>query len=200
MCNLWAALLHQPPIVGWYILAFNLLAAAFIIFFEKREPEKTIAWLVVLFALPGLGFLAYLLLGRDWRKRKFRKKRVHDRSQADVSPGRLNYEGCVRNGLRPEQQQLLRMGDSGGCLSTSCDNQVQVFTNGQQKFAALLEDLRSARHHIHLEYFIWQRDDIGREVERVLAEKVQEGIEVRLLLDGFGCWRIGRRDLAEWQA
>jgi cardiolipin synthase A/B len=165
MFNLWPSALTDVPILGWYLLAFNILAAAFIIFYEKQEPEKTVSWLLVLFALPGVGFLAYLILGRNQRKRKFQGKRVRDRCSADAADRQLEYIR-TQPGLGPRQQELLRLGFASTCLPSSADNRVQILSNGEQKFGALLAAIRAARHHIHLEYFIWQADQIGREIDR----------------------------------
>jgi cardiolipin synthase len=110
------------------------------------------------------------------------------------------YGQLSRLNLSARQQELLRLGYASGCLLPSYDNRVEVYTNGHQKFGSLLDALAGARHHIHLEYFIWQRDAIGREIEEVLAEKARQGIEVRLLLDGFGSWRISQREIKQWRA
>jgi cardiolipin synthase A/B len=199
MLNLWPSVLNDAPILGWYLLAFNILAAAFIIFYEKQEPEKTVSWLLVLFALPGVGFLAYLMLGRDQRKRKFRGKRVRDRCLLDAAERQIEYNR-VHSSLAPRQQEILQLGFAATCLVPSTDNRVRILTTGEQKFGALLAALQAAQHHIHLEYFIWQRDQIGREMEELLQQKAREGVEVRLLLDGFGSWRISRRVLRHWRA
>ena len=65
-------------------------------------------------------------------------------------------------------------------------NKVRAFVRGQDKFDALLEAIRGAKHHIHMEYYIIQDDELGREIVAALTEKAREGVEVRLLYDAFG--------------
>ena len=60
--------------------------------------------------------------------------------------------------------------------------------NGREKFISLFEEIRRARHHIHLEYFNFRNDSIANALFDLLAEKVKEGVEVRALFDAFGNW------------
>lgn len=197
MVNVWP-FSNVAEAVGWYIFLFNVIAAAFIIFYERQEPEKTISWLLVLFALPGIGFFLYLLLGRDRRKRRFRSKTIHDRCLANAPRLDLDPRALEQARLTPEQLGFLQLGYATDCLLPSFDNRVEILTNGEQKFETLIRDIQAARHHVHLEYFIWQKDEIGRWLESLLMEKAREGVEVRILLDGLGSWRISRRDLRRW--
>ena len=72
------------------------------------------------------------------------------------------------------------------------DNQVEIFTSGKEKFAALFGAIGKARDHIHLESYIVRNDTLGRELVDLLSRKAEEGLEVRLLLDGLGSGRLPR--------
>ena len=198
--NLWSAIYGQVPIIGSYVLLLDIFAVIFIVFYERQEPEKTVAWLFVILALPGIGFLAYLLIGRDPRRRKFRGKKVQDRRLIDGAERQAEYMERVQGNLSSRQREILQIGCASASLMPSFDNQVEILSDGQRKFEALKAAIRAARHHIHLEYFIWQRDQIGRELEALLFQKAREGVQVRLLLDGFGSWRVRRREMDEWRA
>ncbi len=65
-------------------------------------------------------------------------------------------------------------------------NHVQLLTNGHEKFDNLFEDIRHARHYIHLEYFNFRNDSIANLLFDLLKEKVKEGVKVRAMFDGFG--------------
>lgn len=65
-------------------------------------------------------------------------------------------------------------------------NQVSVLIDGPQTYAAIESELQQARHHIHIETFIFGADDIGRRFAKLLAQKHQEGVEVRVLYDSIG--------------
>lgn len=65
-------------------------------------------------------------------------------------------------------------------------NEVRSFVTGRDKFDALLEAIRGAKHHIHMEYYIIRNDELGREIVSALTEKARQGVEVRLLYDALG--------------
>ena len=65
-------------------------------------------------------------------------------------------------------------------------NKVTLLTSGQEKFEDMFEAIRSAKHHIHLEYFNFRNDSIGNALFELLAQKAKEGVEVRAMFDAFG--------------
>ena len=66
------------------------------------------------------------------------------------------------------------------------NNSIKILKNGDEKFKYLLKDLKSASHHIHLEYYIVNDDDIGLQVLNILCDKAKEGLKVRLIYDDVG--------------
>lgn len=77
-------------------------------------------------------------------------------------------------------------------------NEVELLLSGQEKFDRLLASLRSARRHIHLEYFNFRNDSISREVFDILQDRAASGVEVRILFDAFGNWSNNRPLKAEY--
>jgi cardiolipin synthase len=72
-------------------------------------------------------------------------------------------------------------------------NSVSVLINGEMKFAEVLKALEKAKHHIHIEYYIYEDDEIGRAIAEMLIRKVKEGVEVRFIYDDFGSRSIRRK-------
>ena len=66
------------------------------------------------------------------------------------------------------------------------NNSIILFKNGREKFADLLPALEAAQHSIHMEYFNFRNDSISKEVFARLVRKAAEGVQVRVLFDGFG--------------
>ncbi|MGG1163822.1 cardiolipin synthase [Bacillus mycoides] len=62
----------------------------------------------------------------------------------------------------------------------------RLYTYGNDLYDALFTDIKQAKHHVHVLFFIVKNDDISRKFLKLLIDKAQEGIEVRLLLDRFG--------------
>jgi cardiolipin synthase len=65
-------------------------------------------------------------------------------------------------------------------------NAVTLLPSGHDKFVDLFEQIRRAKHHVHLEYFNFRNDSIANALFDLLAEKAAEGVEVRALFDAFG--------------
>ncbi|MDN6030462.1 MAG: cardiolipin synthase, partial [Lactococcus plantarum] len=71
---------------------------------------------------------------------------------------------------------------------------VKLFTDGREKFDALIDDISKAKHHIHIEYYIFRMDNLGKEVTEALIAARQRGVEVRVLIDAWGSNRTKHRD------
>jgi cardiolipin synthase len=172
-----------------YIL--NILFAIVVIFFERRNPTATLAWLMALFFLPLIGFVLYLLLGQNYtRQRLFTLKEKDDATLKSIFEEQ--HRGLLEGQYRlsnPEAEQyrdvILALLQNSHAFLTG-GNQVEIYTDGKEKFDALFTAIRNARHHIHLEYFIVNNDELGREVVHALAVKAKEGLRVRLLFDALG--------------
>ena len=72
-------ILHWATVLGLAALMANVFLAGLVVFFERRNPASTWAWLLVLFFIPILGFLIYMVFGRNGRREKmFREKAKYD--------------------------------------------------------------------------------------------------------------------------
>ena len=187
-------------LIGFIILVANIILSGLIVFFERRNPSSTWAWLLVLVFVPVLGFIVYMVFGRNSRREKmFLQKEEYDRSvyHNDVVSVRKNRE--QKKLLRNKEQlieneyitDLIHMHLNSGSWMTF-NNEIDYFNNGKDKFEALIEDIRNAKKHIHLEYYIWRGDNLGRRLTEELTKKAAEGVEVRVLYDGIGNSRLPR--------
>ncbi len=164
---------------------------------ERRDPVKSLAWIAVIALVPLLGLAVYVLFGRNWRKRKmFSRKGVLDEEWIEKVAGqqfsRLSDPALETTPEIENNRDTIRLmlGNSRALLSVH--NHVEVLQNGKATFASLYEALKGATHSIHLEYYIFENDRIGRQVESILARKAREGVEVRLIYDGVGTlWTEG---------
>ena len=76
-------------------------------------------------------------------------------------------------------------------------NRIHILTNGVETFRAIIQALNEATHHIHMQYYIWRDDQIGRDIQRVLIEKARAGVEVRVIYDGVGSMDLRRSYIDE---
>ncbi|GGI14959.1 hypothetical protein GCM10007380_25560 [Gottfriedia solisilvae] len=72
------------------------------------------------------------------------------------------------------------------------NTQTKVLTNGSETFPKIIEELKKAKHHIHIEFYIVRDDDIGQKIKEVLIEKAMNGVKVRFLYDAVGSWKLSR--------
>lgn len=174
------------------ILILNIIFAVTIVFFERKNPTAAMGWLMVLFFLPPIGFLLYLLFGQNYtRQMMFVVKEEEDRQYLQETFSTQYREFTDRNYRfsTPEAEEFretifLLLRNNRALLAGK--NRVTLYVRGEDKFSALFTAIREARHHIHLEYFIINNDELGRAIIHALAEKAREGIEVRLLFDAMG--------------
>ncbi len=185
----------QTACVVCYLLV--VLVTIAVIIEEKRDPVKSLAWITVIALIPVAGILTYVLFGRYWRKRKmFSRKGILDEGYIEsVSRSQLRTLSDPALEATPEIQNnrdtiRLMLNNSKSLLAIH--NRVGILQNGKETFASLFEALRSARSSIHMEYYIFENDRIGRRVADILMEKARQGVEVRLIYDGVGTlWTEG---------
>ncbi|MCD7932292.1 MAG: cardiolipin synthase [Tannerellaceae bacterium] len=165
----------------------TILGLILVIITENRNPLKTIPWILVLLFLPGIGLLVYFLFGQDNRKQKIISRRTYKRIMKrphGVSP--LKETHPVPEQYKP-LAHLLGVSNEFSLLHGS---KIDIYTNGKEKFEALLKAIENATHHIHLEYYIFCDDEIGNRVKDALIRKAGDGVEVRVLYDDVGCWNV----------
>jgi cardiolipin synthase len=174
-----------------HFFLINILLAILIVFFERKKPTSTWLWLMVLVFLPIIGFILYLFIGQDIRKQKIFTRKW----QADIAQG----EACqfMETSVYPhdtaqDYPDIVRLHCNNG-VNLWRNNDVKLFHDGKDKFAALLESLAQAKEYIHIEYYIFRDDNLGRQVIQTLAERAAAGVEVKLLYDGMGGLRLPRR-------
>lgn len=179
-----------------YLDAFfliNILLALFIIFMERKNTASTWAWIMIMLFIPILGFILYLFLGLNMRKRKtFNKKEEEDyffcllHAQSNRLKEHLNeFEDIISE----PYQSVLRLHLLGHDSLFTKDNVIKIYTDGTEKFSDLFDSIRGAKHYIHLEYYIIRDDFLSHKFFDLLTQKAREGVEILLLYDGMGCLR-----------
>jgi cardiolipin synthase len=183
------------------LYALTVLGVALVVIAENRNPLKSIAWVAALILTPGVGLLAYLLFGQDNRKERIISRRTYRRIMRGVRPYPLppDVESSTE-GVAEAYLPLLRLLRRSGGAQSFYGTDITVLTRGRDHFASLLEDIAGARHHIHLEFYVFNDDDIGRRVRDALVAKAREGVAVRVLYDDVGSWTVSRRFFRDMKA
>ena len=149
------------------------------------------AYLMICIFLPVAGIAFYLTFGINyWKKKKYAKKFLQDmdflKSVEKQIPGYKNaiIETKAPAVLQNAELTSMLVKDLGSPLSKN--NRVKILVDGDEKFPELLQALQNAKQHIHIEYYIYEYDQIGTQLIEVLIAKAKQGIEVRFIYDDFG--------------
>jgi cardiolipin synthase len=145
---------------------------------EKRQPSNTLAWLLAIVLIPYVGVPLYLLLGGRKLRRLLSRKALFRPSL----PGLV----AASSSLAAQSATAQTATASGACPPVG-GNSLQLLTSGEEAYNALETRIRDARHSIHVTTFILGRDETGRRIVNLLAERARAGVKVCLLLDAVGC-------------
>ena len=180
------------------LVVINILLSLVIVFFQRRSPQTVWTWLLLLYFIPILGFVLYLLIGQDFHKsRMFKAKEIEGEIKYAV---RRQEETIYRRRLRLTNPAVARYRDlilynlEAGQAVLTDNNDVRIYTDGKEKFKALLEEMKKAKKYIHFQYYIIRNDELWQHIEPVLIKKAKEGVEVRILFDSMGCRGMHNRD------
>lgn len=167
-------------VLGLLWLLYIALLGAWILL-QKREPIATLSWLLSLALLPFVGFVIYHFLGPTRIKRQNLKR---SKARAGLMP-------LTEANLPGNASELMKATATACAYAPGSALQVELLVNGARTYDALLAAFAQARHHIHLEYYIFEPDQTGTRIRDGLAAQARRGVKVRLLLDRLGSKRIG---------
>lgn len=166
-----------------------ILTTIFVVILDNRNPVKTMAWMLILFFLPVIGLVFYFFFGRDTRKEHLISKkgysRLSKRPMAEYQAQEAFHDLDKKNAL------VLFFRKVNNALPFD-GNQVDMYTDGYAMLQALMHEISLAKHHIHLQFYIFENDPVGRLLRDLLIDKAREGVKIRLLYDDVGCWKVNR--------
>jgi cardiolipin synthase A/B len=168
------------------------------IIFETHSSTKTLAYLLFCIFIPVIGLVFYLTFGINyWRIKKYYNKLADDekllkqiRKNIPYFPASAGTEG---NASLMQNAELVSMLIKDIKSPLTRNNKVKLLLNGEEKFPELIECLENAKHHIHIEYYIYEQDEIGTAIIELLIKKAKEGVEVRFIYDDFGSPSIKKK-------
>ena len=179
--------------IHWILLVIYLaitIGGIVAVLMDNKQPEKTMAWILVLCFMPVVGIIFYLFFGQNTRKEKV----ISERSM-DLLMKRSMLEFAEQENLHiPRRNRpLMKLFTNQNWALPFKDNEVSIFTDGYEFVSTLLYNIGQAQDHIHLDTYIIEDDPLGNLVADVLIDKARQGVEVRLLYDDVGCWRVKDR-------
>lgn len=182
------------------LFILNCLLTIAIIFLERRDVSTTWAWVLVLSFVPILGFILYLIFGRNlYRNKIFQwdQKGYQHLTQTVSSQMTLINEAKYEfsDSAAESFKDLIYLHLNNDEAPLTQNNNVEVFTTGKAKFNDLLANLANAKNHIHMQYYIFRNDDLGNKILTLLTKKASEGVKVRFLYDALGSRGVNRKQI-----
>ncbi|GAK97611.1 cardiolipin synthetase [Nonlabens tegetincola] len=181
---------------NWFFTALVLnyvvaLTGAFFLIKSNQNPRKTVSSLLFLIALPFIGLIIYYFFGLEYRKSKIFKRKDLDANalvkewneRLQISDQRIHELDDQALMDRLKMVKLLKHNQNA---YLTLKNDVKVLINGNATFESIFKDIDEAQDHIHLEYFIFNDDNIGNAFIDKLIEARNRGVEVKLIYDSVG--------------
>jgi cardiolipin synthase A/B len=169
-------------VMGWVIALM-----AFVLIPFRRSPSEARGWLLLFFALPWLAVVLYGIVGRPTlpAKREQRLRKLPElfesiASQTGISDPKLKPE------LSPDNDSIARLSKGLGSFGPVKGNSIKSLSSYEGAFDGLIEDIGSAQHHVHLQFYIFANDRVGKRIMAALEEAQVRGVTCRVLIDALG--------------
>lgn len=161
----------------------TILSIVLVIITDNRNPLKTLPWIIVLVFAPVVGLLFYFFFGQNLSKRRIISRRTRRRITMQLEEAR----DAERPEIPEEHRQLATLLYSTIHSVPLYGSHITPYTDGTSKMEALLAEIAGAKHHVHIQYYIFCDDETGCRLRDALVEKARQGVEVRILYDDVGC-------------
>ncbi len=184
---------YTPEIVSVLATLSAVLTTVHIVL-HKQETRSAIGWIGLSWLVPLVGSALYLLLGVNRIQRRAESLRA-DLQRYEVSrdqPGRgvqvVGGEGIEEHlpATAAHLGPLVRVVDRVVHRSLVAGNAIEPLFNGEEAYPAMLEAIEAAQVSISLATYIFDNDKWGRKFADALADAVERGVEVRVLIDAAG--------------
>ena len=183
--------------IYWFVLIIMLIM-------DDREPSITLAWLFILLFLPFIGVFFYIFFGRDWKVVARRHGWIETLRRVEAEEMAPIWE---RNAGASDRFRREWAGTIAAPIKRAITNEnvatvlpatsLELFNDGAHKFRRLKEDLAGAQRFIHLQYFIWEQDRLTAEIVPILLDRLEAGVEVRIMYDWMGCISFKKSELKQ---
>lgn len=184
----WSNILALCAKIAFDVIYFGaVIGTIIVVILDNRNPVKTIAWILVLMFLPFIGLIFYFFFGRSQRRERIISRKSYNRL---LKKPMAEYIMQTKPQVPKEYSRLIHFFQSTNQAFLFEGNQVDVYIDGYTKLQALIYELNKAKKHIHIEYYIFEDDAVGRLIRDILIDKAKDGVEVRVIYDDVGCWHV----------
>ena len=174
---------------GIIFLLYQVVVIATIVhvLMDNRQQAKTVAWALVIWFVPVVGILGYIFFGVNTRRERMVSRRSMDQL---TKRSMLQFVEQRDLQLPDVHKPVIDLFVNESFSLPFGGNKVDIQTSGYEFFPALLRDISLATSHIHIDVYIFEDDALGRLIADALIDKARQGVEVRVIYDDVGCWRV----------
>ncbi|HCM90862.1 MULTISPECIES: cardiolipin synthase [Vagococcus] len=172
----------------YFYTTYIIVSAAVIIKIvnSRTNPAYKIAWIIPIMLIPIFGTVIYLVFGRIRFTKEDKRKmsQIHEKEMAlmQETVKQIQIEDGNQDAVI-QSSYLTHYGEGALFKNTTS----QYFPVGETAFKAMLQELEKAEKYIFMEYFIVEEGKMWDAILEVLVRKVNEGLDVRVIYDDFGC-------------
>lgn len=201
--SIWhSILISNLTFILWVVYLFTILSTVVMVILDKRDPSKTTVWVLILLLVPIFGLVFYLFFGQNHRKKKMfsRKelvdlKRIEEITKTQLQEIRAEKYMSIPAVAANIKIITLLLNNSKALLTLN--NLVKILQTGTKTFQSIIHDIDQAQDSIHLEFYIVASDDIGNLIKDKLIAKAKSGVNVRLIYDDVGSWKLSKKFIRE---
>lgn len=178
-------------VIFMVLYAYTVITSISVLLLENRNPVKSLSWVIILIFLPVFGLIIYLVFGQNFRKQKIissKSIRIASKENHEV----FDISRLENNLLDNNQLNLIKLLYQNSDASVYINNSIEVLSDGKSTFDAMFDAIRSAKSHIHVEFFIFGNDKISNNLRELLIEKAKQGVRVRMIYDYWGSFFLSR--------
>lgn len=185
------------------IFLLNILCVISVVCVERKRPQSTIAWVLVMNFLPIIGVFIYIFLGNTIIPTLSRRVKRHFRKYDYYMNTFEQYLELNKVEILGNKDPLIEKYKDTILLNTtnnnsvfSQDNEIKLYTDAKDKYSDLFKDIENAEKSINVEYFIIRNDSTGKKLIELLSKKAANGVKVNLLYDELGSFGTSRKTFA----
>ena len=189
-----------PIIVIEIIYAIIVIGVVARIIYDTRNPVKAVAYILLTVFIPIIGMFVYFSFGVNYRKKKFYKlKSAENNDLINTLKALTEVSTNQTIEYRPDlyNKHLVRMLLRESSSPLASVSEMKLLLNGEEKFPELIKAMENAKDHIHIEYYIYDDDEIGNQLKDLMIKKAKEGVTVRFIFDDYGSYGLRKKMMKE---
>lgn len=178
--------LQWIPIILCFLLA--VIAAGHALIF-KSDSRAALGWIAVCLIFPLLGPLLYFFFGINRIRTRAQKLTplYHFKFDIDSEQPDEQIESAIASSTAsPELLQILRISRAVTRRPLVGGNTIKLLKNGEQAYPAMMEAINNSQYSLFLSTYIFETNKTGRQFIAALTQATRRGVDVRVIIDGFG--------------